>query len=87
MQDRFAHIAPSLTSPVIGGFAITPHDTTTLPELTRAVYVGGAGDLALLLATGQSVVLKSVGAGTILPLRAQQVLATGTTATALVGLV
>ncbi|MFB2530610.1 hypothetical protein ACEYYB_06025 [Paracoccus sp. p4-l81] len=87
MKDRFAGFAPSLTSPVMGGFAITPSDSAALPELTRALYVGGAGDVALRLASGQAVVLKSVAAGTLLPMRVQSVQATGTTATALVGMV
>lgn len=87
MQDRFANLAPSLTSPVIGGFAIAPHDSTPLPEITRAVYVGVTGDLALVLASGQSVVLKAVPAGSLLPVRVQRVAATGTTAASLVGMV
>lgn len=87
MQDRFANLAPSLTSPVIGGFAIAPHDSTPLPEITRALYVGVAGDVTLILASGQSVMLKAVPAGTLLPVRAQRVNATGTTAASLVGMV
>lgn len=87
MYDRFASLAPSLTSPVMDGFAVTPNDAAALREVTRALYVGVAGDVSVKLVSGGQVLLKNCPAGTLLPLRATTVLATGTTATALVGLV
>jgi hypothetical protein len=49
--------------------------------VTRAVYVGAAGDITARLAgdTG-SVTFKLVPAGSTLPIRARQIFATGTTA-------
>ncbi len=66
---------------------ITPSDTTDLPETTRALYVGAGGALALRLASGASVTLTNVPPGSLLPLRCDRVLATGTSAGSLVGLV
>lgn len=63
-------------------FAITKHDTNELAQVPRAIWVGGAGDIAL-----DGVVLKAVPAGTLLPVSPSKVNATGTTATDLVGLV
>lgn len=87
MPDRFSANSSSLSSPATHGFAVTPSDTLDLPETTRAVYVGAGGALVLRLLSGQSVTFSGVSAGTILPVRADRVLATGTTATGIVGLV
>jgi hypothetical protein len=68
-----------MSGPVVDVGTVTPNDSTTI-EVTRAIYVGTAGNLAVRIGSGASVVFKSVGAGTILPIRADRVLATGTTA-------
>jgi hypothetical protein len=68
------------------GFSIAPSDLDALDAETRAIYVGGAGDLAVTLASGDTVTFAGLGAGSLLPVRAQKVLATGTTATGLLGL-
>lgn len=86
MVDRFEGREPNLTGPAVHGFVITPSDGAALAETTRALYVGGAGDLAVLFASGGQAVLSNVPAGTLLPLRAIKVLATGTSASAIVGL-
>ena len=54
--------------------------------MTRALYVGGAGDLAVRMADGTRARLRRVPAGTLLPVRVARVLATGTSATRVVGL-
>ncbi|MEO3386751.1 hypothetical protein [Mesorhizobium sp. CAU 1741] len=87
MQDRYETFSTGLESPVTHGFEITPDDVGELPELVRALYVGSAGAVALVLSSGASVTLSGVAGGTVLPLRAAKVLATGTTATGIVGLV
>jgi len=87
MPDRFHTLSPGLDAPASHGFAVTPHDSNDWSEVTRALYVGGAGALAVVLASGASVTLSGIAGGTILPLRLRQVKATGTTATLLVGLV
>lgn len=87
MNDRFNALSRGLTAPASHGFAVTPHDATELSEVTRALYVGGAGAVAVVLESGASVTFSGVAGGTVLPLRLRQVRATGTTATHLVGLV
>jgi hypothetical protein len=77
------------TQEIIGArFAIevTPDDDNDLDYITRAVYVGGAGDLtAILEGGGEAVTFTGVQAGVIYPLRVRRVMET-TTATAIVGL-
>lgn len=87
MTDRFSNVQPSLAGPAFSGFPITPDDSLDLPETTRAVYVGQGGDLAVVMASGAALVLADVTAGSLLPLRVSRVLATGTTAGFLAGLV
>lgn len=86
MTDDFETHQTGLTSPAMGGSVISPSDTTDLQRATRAIYVGGTGDLRVTFVDGQTVTLSGVPAGGILPLRVIRVLATGTTATGLVGL-
>lgn len=87
MTDRFATHTSGLESPAGDGFSITPSDAADLPEVTRAIYVGGAGTISLVLASGASLTLSGAASGSILPLRVRQVRASATTATNLVGLV
>lgn len=86
MTDSFASRASGLGAPARGGFAVTPSDSLDLQRETRAIYVGGSGDLSLLMADGSAIVLSGLVGGTIVPVRAVRVKATNTTATLLVGL-
>ncbi|HVH02474.1 MAG TPA: hypothetical protein VM891_05915 [Amaricoccus sp.] len=86
MTDSFRRHSRSLTAPPEQGVAVVPSDTAELAAVTRALYVGGAGDLAVVMAGGGEVVLAAVPAGTLLPMRVTRVRATGTTATRVVGL-
>jgi hypothetical protein len=87
MTDRYETWATGITAPAGHGFAVTAHDANDLPETTRALYVGGGGTIALVLASGATITLSGVPSGALLPIRACRVLATGTTATAMVGLI
>lgn len=84
--DLFDLNQPGLTSPLEYGFAVTPHDTDELAQVTRELYVGTGGNLALELKHGDTVTLNNVADGSRLPYRAAKVLATGTTASQIVGL-
>ena len=79
------NLAPD--SPADTYFAVTPHDTNALKYVVRALYVGVAGDVAVEDVHGNSVTFVGVGAGSILPVRANKVLSTGTDADSIVGLV
>lgn len=85
-MDRFTSLSGGLTSPATDAGAIEPSDTADLPVVARAIYVGGDGDVSLVTQRGSTVTLANVPGGTLLPIRARQVRATGTTATALVWL-
>ena len=68
-------------------FAVTPSDVTNFPVRARALYVGGDGAVNVVGADGVAVQFSGLVAGTILPVEALRVNATGTTATGVVGLV
>ena len=85
MADKYAtQQAP--TSPALDAFAITPSDSTDFAQVTRGVYVGGAGDVAAVMSDGTVVTFVGALAGSVLPIRAKRVNSTNTTATSLVGL-
>lgn len=87
MPDRYKNRAESLEGPAAHAFSVVPNDTAPLPEVTRALYVGGDGNVSVELLSGAVVTLAAVQAGTLLPLRISKVRATGTTADQMVGLV
>lgn len=69
--------------------AVTPSDSVALPDITRYVYVGGVGDLAVIMAddaTQTPVTFKAVPVGTVLPIAVSRVMATNTTATNIVAM-
>ena len=68
------------------GNAIVPDDAGAFMMVTDALYVGGAGNLRVLMAEGTDVTFIGVLAGTIYPLRVTRVYATNTTATNIVRL-
>lgn len=69
-------------------FAVTPSDTVsfTAGQEPAALYIGGSGNVSIVTADGTDVVFQSAVAGSILPVWAARVNATGTTATGIVGL-
>lgn len=86
MSEKYQGRADDIVAPARGGFAITTSDSTDLAAETRAIYVGGAGDLVAVLASGDEVSFVGLAGGTLLPVRARRIKATGTSATHLVGL-
>ncbi len=87
IADKFSEYTSGLSSPIFGGFDITPDDATDLVSLTRAIILEGAGDVAVILKNGDAITLPVLAAGVIYPIRVARVLATGTTATGLKGLI
>jgi hypothetical protein len=72
-------------SPMFG--VVTPSDTVDLPYITRGIYVGAAGDVAVVPANGGSpVVFAGVAAGTILPIQVSRIRTTGSTSTSIIAL-
>lgn len=74
------------SAPAGSAVAVTPHDTTELASVSRALFVGGAGNLACLMADGTTCTFTGVVAGTVLPIRVRRVNSTSTTATSIVAL-
>ncbi|TMV05598.1 hypothetical protein FGK63_16275 [Ruegeria sediminis] len=87
IADAYRSFAPNLTGPAVGGFDIVPDDGTDLPALPRALMVTVGGDVAVQFRDGATLTLPGLTPGVIYPLRPVRVLATGTTATGLKGLV
>jgi hypothetical protein len=77
---------PFAGGPAVRGVTIVPSDTVDLPSPTRGIWVGGGGNLAVILAGDTvAITLTAVPIGR-LELAARRVMATNTTATLMVAL-
>ena len=79
---------PTAPGPGVHLQAITPSDTTVLSPPVRGVWVGGAGNIAIM-ALGDTVAttISAVPAGTFLNwILVSKIMATNTTATLIVGM-
>lgn len=87
MADSFSNFSDSVSAPATSAVAIAPSDSTAIPDIPKALYIGTGGNLTLrgVKDTSDSV-WKNVPSGAILPIRAQFVRATGTTATDILAL-
>ena len=82
--DRYLGMGGDLLSPANDGAAVTPNDSTDLPVASKRLWVGGAGNVALVTVVGTALTYTGVPAGTYLHVRAARVKATGTSATNIV---
>lgn len=87
ISDPFKNFHTGLNSPVVGGFDIVPDDAADLPAVTRAFMVTTGGAVAVQLLSGDTLTLPGLTPGVVYPFRVVRVLASGTTATGLRGLV
>ena len=88
--DRYGRlrVVDMASRPAVSLKAVTPNDSTDLPDGTcRGLYVGVTGDVTLIAADDvtSSVLLKAVPVG-LLNVSTKRVLSTGTTATDIVAL-
>lgn len=68
-----------------GAFAVTPNDTTDLPRVAEALWVGGAGNLSVIFERDvDPVSLVGVPAGSYVLGRIRRVRLSGTSATDIV---
>jgi hypothetical protein len=75
------------TAPFTKAASVSKSDSTVLAAGVRGIYVGGAGDVAVLLAGDASpVTFKAVPVGTILPVAATKVMDANTTASLMLAL-
>ena len=88
MADNFEYVDPKLqVIPADHAFAITPTDGADLAFVTRGIYVGTGGDVAVILSgDSTAVTFAGVQSGSVLPLRVSRVNSTNTTASDIVGL-
>ena len=85
--DNFATSRAGIDSPATRCFAITKSDTDELAFVTNYLYIGGAGNVAVILeGDDDSVVLTGLAVGVLHKLRVKKVMSSNTTATAIVGL-
>ncbi|MEO0879232.1 MAG: hypothetical protein AAFY22_05905 [Pseudomonadota bacterium] len=76
----------TLTSPASSAVAVTPSDSVNLLQVSRALYVGTGGDVAVEMRSGATVTFKNVADGQSLALRVVKVLDTGTSASDIVAI-
>ena len=79
-------LGPNAVHTARSALAVTPNDSTVLQSGIRALYVGGAGNVSVVTAGGQTVTFSGVPAGQILPIQVTRVRATGTTASLILAL-
>ncbi|RDE05435.1 spike base protein, RCAP_Rcc01079 family [Sphingomonas aracearum] len=84
MADKFGPYVDTPTAPSRHVTTLVPSDSTDLTDTPKGIYVGTGGDVKLIAvdapASAPGVTFKNVPAGSLLPVRARRVLATGTTA-------
>ncbi len=85
MTDLFGP-GTTLESPATRALAITPSDTVNLTFFSRAIYVGGAGNISVVMLNDSTVTFIGLLAGSVLPVRVKRVNSAGTTATNLIAL-
>lgn len=83
MVDAFYR---DFSGPAGRGAAVTTSDSTTYDPPPRALWIGGAGTLALVGQDDVAFTLTAVPAGALLSVGPKKILLTGTTATAIVAL-
>lgn len=67
-------------------FVVTPNDSTNLTKKADGLWVGTGGDVAVITLGGTTLTF-TVPTGGVLPLQVTRVLATGTSASGIRGLV
>lgn len=85
-MDSFSSFPTTPISPARAASAVAPSDTTPLPKVSRAIYIGQGGDVSVTMVDGDQVTFEAVPAGAVLPIRVSGVNATGTSATAILSL-
>lgn len=82
-----SQLVKSLQDPARNGYVVTPADGTDLKFVTRAIWIGGAGNLNVDMVNGDTVLFSGIPAGTFLPIQVKRIRSTSTTATLIVALV
>ena len=83
-QGGLAPVLPGVGTAMIAGVAVTPTDNVALSFMTRWLYIGGGGNVTVIMSDGNNLTFEAVPTGTMLPIRCGCVMATGTSATNIV---
>ena len=86
MTNPFSRRASSLAGPGIDYLPVTPDDAADLPDVAASLYVEGAGSVAFVSVKGETRTVADPEFGWIV-CGVTRVLATGTTATGIHGVV
>jgi hypothetical protein len=78
--------ATSMSYPAEHAEAVTPSDSTDLLIVSRALWIGGAGNISVVMSSGVTVTFSGILAGSMLPIRVSRVRSTSTTATNIVAI-
>ena len=84
--DNFSRQQTLTSDPATNAVLITPSDSVDLTSVSRAVYVGGAGDMKVTMQDSGTVLFSGIPAGTTLPIRVSRIWATTTDATFIIAL-
>ena len=82
--DDFSDQPLVMTYPARNLEVVTKSDTTKLFRVSRALWIGTAGNISVLTAGGQTITISNIQNGTLLPIQVQRVNSTSTTASDMV---
>lgn len=92
-EDLYRNENAGYGAPALDGEAVAPNDNVDLNYVSRALWIGGAGNIVVVMAgdkandgAGTTLTFTGIPAGTLLPLAVARVKSTGTTATGIVAL-
>lgn len=83
-MDTFSSFPTTPISPARSAISAIPSDTTALPHVSRALFIGQGGDLSVEMADGDIVTFEGVPGGSLLPVRVGRINSTGTTASSII---
>lgn len=86
MADQFEDYRLTLDGPMTSAVVVAPNDSADIANVSRAIYIGGTGNLNVVMQDGTTVLFSAIPVGTILPIRVTRVLSTSTTATLIVAM-
>ena len=83
-DDRTPRPISGVTQPAGAGESLSV--STSVSALTRAVWVGGAGNMRVDLENGSTLTFDGIKAGSLLPIRVTRLRSLSTTATNIIGI-
>ena len=85
-EDNFSRQKTLTNDPFTNAVLVSPNDEEDLEAVTRAVYVGGTGNMKVTMQDSGTVLFTGIPAGTVLPIRVKRIWSTTTNATTIIAL-